>query len=131
MKDILCDDFQNVVRDSLIRHKSILDLTSKYQEAAARANRAVMKAVTTCGCIKINGEKPEIPAELTLQELREHLPTHVEGELCDNCMEHLEEEIGNQLYYLAGLCDVLGLNMFDIIIKEHKKVSTLGVFRIS
>lgn len=131
MKDILCDDFQNAVRDSLIRHKSILDLTSKYQEAAARANRAVMKAVTNCGCIKINGEKPEIPAELTLQELREHLPTHVKGELCDNCMEHLEEEIGNQMYYLAGLCDVLGLNMFDIIIKEHKKVSTLGVFRIS
>lgn len=131
MRDLLCDEFQNAVRDSLVHHKSILDILSKYQEASARINRSVLKAVTTCGCMKIKAEKPQIPADLTLEELRERMPSHLEGQLCDTCSETVEEEIGRQIYYLAALCNVVDLNIFDILIKEHKKVSTLGIFHVS
>ncbi len=131
MRDLLCDDFQNAVRESLIRHKSILDVLSKLQEASARVNRAVMKSVTACGCLRIVAGKPHFPPDLTLEELRAAMPSHVEGQLCDVCSEALEEEIGHQLYYLAALCNTLDLNLFDILLKEHKKVSTLGVFNIS
>ncbi len=131
MRDLLCDEFQNAVSETLIRHKSILDILTKYQEATARVNRAVAKAVTSCGCLRINAAKQELPANLSLQELRECLPSHLEGRLCDACAEALEQEIGNQLYFLAALCNVLDLNVFDILLKEHKKVSTLGVFNIS
>ena len=57
MKDFIFDNFQNDVDDSLLRHKSILDILTKYSESSARVNRAVAKAVTNCGCIKINADK--------------------------------------------------------------------------
>ena len=54
MKDIIFDSFQNDVSESLLRHKSILDVLTKYTESSSRVNRAVAKAVTNCGCIEIN-----------------------------------------------------------------------------
>lgn len=131
MRDLLCDEFQNAVGESLIRHRSILDVLTKYQEATARVSRAVAKAVTTCGCLQIHAAKPGLPENLTLQELKQRMPSHLAGHLCETCTEALEEELGNQLYYLAALCNALDLNVFDILLKEHKKVSTLGVFNIS
>ena len=52
MKDIIFDSFQNDVSESLLRHKSILDVITKYTESSSRINRAVAKAVTNCGCIQ-------------------------------------------------------------------------------
>ena len=49
MKDMIYDDYQSMIRDQLLRHRSILDILSKYQEATSRVNRAVIKAVTSCG----------------------------------------------------------------------------------
>ena len=60
MKDIIFDDFQNSVDNSLLRHKSILDILSKYQDSQARTTRAICKAVTNCGCIEINAFKQSI-----------------------------------------------------------------------
>ena len=57
MKDFICKDFQESVSELLIRHKSILDIMTKLEEAQSRVNRAVAKAVTNCGCIKVNGRK--------------------------------------------------------------------------
>ncbi len=60
MKDLLCDGFQDTVDDYLVRHRSILDVMSKLAESNARVNRAVTKAVTTCGCIGIEASKQEV-----------------------------------------------------------------------
>lgn len=49
MKDIIFDDFQNAVSESLLRHKSVLDILSKLNESEARIDRAVTKSVTNCG----------------------------------------------------------------------------------
>ena len=131
LKDLLCDEFQDAVRESLVRHTSILDILSKYQEASARISRAISKAVTTCGCIQIEASKPDLPSDITLQELRNYMTTHLKGNLCEHCVEVVEEEIGRQLFYLAALCNALDLNIYDVLIKEHKKLSTLGIFNIS
>ena len=61
MKDIIFDSFQNDVSESLLRHKSILDILTKYTESSCRINRAVAKAVTNCGCIEINATKQCLP----------------------------------------------------------------------
>ena len=53
MKETSCQDFQANVEKYLIRHRSVLDIMSKYQESTARVNRALAKAVTECGCISI------------------------------------------------------------------------------
>ncbi|MDA8442247.1 MAG: DUF1573 domain-containing protein [Peptococcaceae bacterium] len=131
MKDLLCDEFQNTVGELLIRHQSILDILSKSQESAARVNRAVAKAVTRCGCVQINASKQEIPEEAELQDLKQLLNTHLSGHLCQNCKETTEEELGKSLFYLAALCNALDINMYDVLLKEHKKISTLRLFNFT
>lgn len=129
MKDIIFDDFQDSVNDSLLRHKSILDTLSKYTESNARVNRAVIKAVTTCGCIKINASKQCLPTdEDSFENLTDCFKNHIEGELCDNCREVIEREMGNNLFYLTSLCNVLDINLYDVLLKENDKVTTLGKF---
>lgn len=131
MKDMLCDQFQETVGEYLIRHRSILDVMAKLQEANARTNRAITKAVTTCGCVKIEAEKQQIPVDISLQEMKDHMHNHMNGQLCEHCREIMEAEIGNTMFYLAALCNVFDLNMYDIMLKEHKKLAALGVFNFA
>ena len=129
MKDVIFDDFQNSVNESLLRHKSILDIMTKLQESEARINRALAKSVTHCGCIKINGSKQKLSIEDgDLDSLKDTLKTHIEGNLCDNCRDVIEREIGNNLFYLTSLCNCLDLNLYDILLKELDKINTLGKY---
>jgi hypothetical protein len=128
MKDIIFDDFQNSVNDSLIRHKSILDLITKYSESNARVNRAIAKAVTNCGCIKISAQKQNISEDVSIDEISKNLNTHLTGAICDNCREVIEREIGNNLFYLTALCNDLGISFYDVLLKESDKINTLGKF---
>lgn len=130
MKDLLCDQFQATVGDTLIRHRSVLDVLAKLQEAGARISRATTKAVTSCGCIRIDAEKQQVPSEASLQELKTHMSKHVEGRLCEHCTEVVEAEIGNELFYLAALCNLFDLNLYDIILKEQKKLAALGIYNM-
>ena len=132
MKDLLCDGFQETVDDYLVRHRSILDVMSKLTESSSRVNRAVCKAVTNCGCIGIEAVKQTIPPEIdSLESLKEHMSTHVKGKLCDHCTEILEDEIGRNLFYLAALCNLMNLNLYDILLKEQDRVACLGIFNFS
>ncbi|MCR4398615.1 MAG: DUF1573 domain-containing protein [Firmicutes bacterium] len=131
MKDLLCDGFQEAVSEFLVRHRSIVDVESKLQESSARVNRAVAKAVTSCGCVRIAAEKQRIPEGASLHDLKKYMSTHVEGQLCEHCKEVLESEIGQMLFYLAALCNILDLNLYDILLTEHKKLSALGLFNFS
>lgn len=129
MKDIIFDNFQNNVSESLLRHKSILDILSKYNESSARINRAITKAVTNCGCIQINASKQNLPKDNdSLENLSTCLKTHVDGKLCTNCHEVIEREMGNNLFYLTSLCNILDINLYDVLLKEDDKINTLGKF---
>jgi len=131
MKDLLCDQFQETVGECLIRHKSILDTASKLQESVARVNRAVAKAVTDCGCVTIHAERHPIPEGISLEQLREFLDSGVRGQLCDNCREVLEAEVGQTLFYLTGALNALDMNLYDCLLKEQKRISALGIFNFS
>lgn len=129
MKDIIFDNFQNNVNESLLRHKSILDIMTKYSESSARVNRAVAKAVTNCGCIEINAKKQNLHDDgETLDEFNYSLETHLNGSLCDNCRDIIEREIGNELFYLTSLCNSIDINLYDVLLKEQNKIETLGKF---
>ena len=131
MKDVIFDHFQNGVDESLLRHKSILDILSKLQETEARINRAVVKSVTTCGCIKIDASKQMTPRDDdNIEALKSCLKSHVKGKLCDNCREVIEREIGNNQFYLASLCNTLDLNLYDIMLKEYDRINTLGKYTL-
>ena len=74
--------FQDSVSQYLLRHRSILDVQSKLTESAARVNRALAKAVTSCGCVSIAAERQRFPKDVSLKELKQFLSTHVHGDLC-------------------------------------------------
>ncbi len=128
MKDLLCDGFQHTVGDLLVRHRSVLDVISKLQESDARINRAVAKAVTTCGCIRIEADKQRIPADARFSDIKSYMDSHVSGKLCEHCREVVESEMGQMMFYLAALCNVLDLNLYDVMIKEHERLMMLGAF---
>jgi hypothetical protein len=133
MKDVIFDDFQNSVNDSLLRHRSVLDIMTKLQESEARINRAVAKTVTNCGCMSVEARRQETHVhkdDIDLESLKHQLQTHVNGKACDNCRDVLEREIGNHMFYLASLCNVLDLNMYDILLKEYDRIDTLGKFSL-
>lgn len=131
MKDLLCDGFQEAVAESLVRYRSILDVLSKLQEAGARVNRAVAKAITGCGCLSVHAHRQYIPPDASLQELKRCMETHLEGRLCEHCREIVEQELGSQLFFLAALCNLLDINMYDVFLKEHQQLNTLGPYSLT
>lgn len=128
IKDIIFDNFQNDVNESLLRHRSILDIITKLSESNSRVNRALAKSVTNCGCIKISAEKQN-PFDDNIS-LNPSLSTHIEGKLCNNCREIIEAEIGNNIFYLTSLCNCLELNLYDIFLKEENKMNILGKYTL-
>lgn len=129
MKDVIFDNFQNSVDESLLRHRSILDILTKLQESSGRINRAVAKSITRCGCVEIDSKKKNETQELDdLDSLKDKMQTHISGQLCSNCRDVIESEIGNNLFYLASLCNLLDLNLYDILLKEYDNIETLGKF---
>lgn len=124
-------DFQQTVAQYLLRHHSILDALSKFQEQGARANRALVKAVTRCGCVKIRAEKQKYPDGVPLAQVKDHLSSHLEGSLCENCQEVVEQEIGSAVFYLAGVCFLMGIDFNDVLRKELERISTLGYYSLT
>jgi hypothetical protein len=131
MKDLLYNQFQDSVDELLIRHKSILDVLTKFQESQTRVNRAVVKAVTSCGCIEINSKRQHFSDDISVEELRDMMDTHLTGEICDSCRDIIEKEMGNNLFFLVALCNILNINMYDVLLKEYEKIKTLGIFHMT
>ena len=130
INDIHVEDFQNVVNDLLMRNRSILDIISKIETSAGRVNRAVIKSVTHCGCVEIDGKKQTFPGEASMENLQELLSTQLNGKLCPECRDAIEKEIGGALFYLAALGNTLGISLYDVILKEKEALNTLGSYSL-
>lgn len=126
-----CNDFQKTVSLHLIRHRSILDVMTKYQDACSRVNRALAKSVTLCGCLKIRADKQALPADASLSEMSEYVKTHLEGHLCPNCADVIEEEMGRSLFFLAALCTLTGIDLHELLRNENERISTLGFYSLT
>jgi NTP pyrophosphatase (non-canonical NTP hydrolase) len=131
MSALTLKEFQQQVSELLLRHRSLLDVLSKSQQSNASINRSIVKAVTECGCIRLNADKQAYSADLSLEEAQKLLKTHVDGKLCDACLEVVTAEVGKNLFYLSSMCNLLGLQMEEIMEKESKKCATLGLFNLS
>jgi len=126
----MLENFQYVVSELLVRNKSILDVLSKYQQSNAKVVRSIIKAVTHCGCIQIKAGKQNIPEDASLTDIKKYMDTHLRGELCENCRDIVKKEMGNNMFYLANLCNALGLSLYDIILEEKKQLDTLGIYSL-
>lgn len=128
--DPLLTSFQNQVSNLLLRHRSFLDVTSKLQESNARVNRALMKAVTECGCLEVKAKRQAYMNDQDIEEWKKQLDTHLNNRLCENCADVITDEMGKNLFYLSALCNLLNLSLQEVIIKESEKLSTLGIFNM-
>ena len=124
-------DFQKQVSELLLRHRSVLDILSKWDQAAASVHRTVIKAVTECGCIEVHGQKQPYDQNMTLEDAQKLLQSHLSGRLCEHCAEIVSEEMGKSLFYLSALCNALQIDMEKVLEAESRKCSTLGVFKMA
>lgn len=123
--------FQDHVSNVLIRHRSLLDVMSKFGQTNASVNRAVTKAITECGCIEVEAGKQPYDQELTPAQIRELAETHVKGDLCETCMESVVKELGRNLFYMSALGNLLRVDLDDVLAHETSKMQTLGFFNLS
>lgn len=130
IKDTAVDSFQYAVSELLIRNKSILDAMTKLDDSNARINRTLSKAVTQCGCVKIQASKQDYPENLEFENVHDTMSTHLDGKLCSNCQDLLEKDIGRHLFYLTSICNTMDLNLYDIIIKELDRLRLLGKYSL-
>ena len=116
------DTFQKSVDGLLARNRNILDILTKCQISNSKINRNTIKSATACGCIKITGKKTNFS--------KEDNPECVDGVLCKECRDLIENEIGENLFYIASLCNALNINLSEILSKEIKKLKTLGKYSL-
>ncbi|GGA51383.1 DUF1573 domain-containing protein [Paenibacillus physcomitrellae] len=131
MSALTLQSFQEQVSELLLRHRSLLDVLSKNGQSSASVNRAVVKAVTECGCIELHATKQILEPEMSLEQAKEVAGKHVHGQLCDACREAISAELGRNLFYMSALCNLLDINMDEVVENESKKCSTLGLFNLS
>ncbi|RCX14023.1 DUF1573 domain-containing protein [Fontibacillus phaseoli] len=123
--------FQDQVSELLLRHRSLLDVMSKMGQTNAAAVRSVTKAVTECGCVELHATKQEFEPGMSLEQAKERINQHVQGELCENCRDAISNELGRSLFYTSALCNLLGIELDEVLEKESQKCSTLGLFNMS
>jgi len=131
MNDKLAGNFESAVDECLLRHRSILDVMTKFQEASSRVNRALAKAATECGCISVNATRQRIPADAEYSQLRNYMSSHISGQLCDHCKEVLTRELGHALFYITAICRLTDLPLEKMLEQELRNLNTLGVFHLS
>ncbi len=131
MDQSCCQKFQGTVAEHLIRHRSILDTITKFQEAGAHVNRAVTKSVTACGCLRVRAEKQSVPKKATLSQMTDYAQSHLEGSLCQSCLENIEAQLGTTLFYLTAICTLLDLDLEKILQEENRRITTLGLYSLT
>jgi hypothetical protein len=131
MSSLTLKEFQDQVSELLLRHRSLLDVLSKFQQTGAAVNRAVVKSITECGCVEVNASKQAYSPELTLEQAKQILETHMSGTPCEHCREVISAELGRNLFYMSALGNLLGLDLQETVEDESKKCSTLGLFTLS
>lgn len=123
--------FQDQVSELVLRHRSLLDILSKYHQASASVHRSVSKSVTECGCIELHAKKQNYEENVSLEEASQSLQSHIDGEPCEQCRDVITSELGRNLFYMTALCNALDIDLEDVVEKESAKCATLGLFNMS
>ncbi len=118
IKDIIAEDFQLAAEAALKRNKNLLDTVSKLNSATAKLNRAVVKASTQCGCIELSGKRTDT------------VSAQIKGSLCASCRSVVEKEMGDALFYIAGIANALDISIYDVMLKEKQQLSLLKNFSL-
>jgi len=122
---------QHLVSQFLIRHRSILDVQSKLNEATARISRALAYAVVTCGCVQIHAERQCFPATLGWETAVAFSPPTWRGNRASAVGSIWRARSAAPSSTWPPLCHISGLNLDAILRKERDRVSALGVYHLT
>lgn len=124
--------FQMLIGNILIRNKSILDQTTKLQDACTHLCRTISKAATTCGCITIDATKQpyNFSENISLDEIKDLMHTHINGHLCEDCQDLLEKELGRVLFYSGAIANTFDISLSDVLQKEKTRTELLGKYSL-
>ncbi|MDF2595804.1 MAG: hypothetical protein K0R69_2145 [Clostridia bacterium] len=124
--------FQILIGNILIRNKSILDQTTKLQDACTHLCRTISKAATTCGCITIDATKQpyNFSENISLDEIKDLMHTHINGHLCEDCQDLLEKELGRVLFYSGAIANTFDISLSDVLQKEKTRTELLGKYSL-
>ncbi|QAY67830.1 DUF1573 domain-containing protein [Paenibacillus protaetiae] len=125
------DQYQTQVSELLLRHRSLMDVMSKFGQSGASVNRALSKAVTDCGCIELHARKQQYSNDLNLENAKITLESHLYGDLCENCRDVVKSELGRNLFYMAAMCNLLDIKLDEVVADEYNRCSTLGLFNMT
>ena len=123
------EEFQEKVAFLLIRNQNVFDILTKCQISCGKICRSTVKASTGCGCVNMSAPKTAMDFQKNTYE-RLHEKSGIQGELCHECRSSVESEIGETLFYLASLCNALGLSMEKVMTTELKKLEALGKYNL-
>lgn len=124
-------EFQEQVSELLLRHRSLLDVVTKFSQSNASVNRAVAKSITECGCIELTARPQGFSDQMELDQARQKSKSHMTGQLCETCQDAIRGEMGKNLFYLSALCNALDIQLDEVVAKESDKCSTLGWFNLT
>ncbi len=119
MESDLLMEYQKHAAEIISRNKSVLDILTKLQCANARVSRSVIKAVTGCGCVEVDGRK-------NLPESRSQLL----GELCEDCRQAVTAQLGEAMFYAASLCTALGLSFSQVVREDMDRCVMMGRYTL-
>ena len=69
-------------------------------------------------CIEILGKKSVVPSE------------QIQGELCASCRRAVEKEMGDVLFYIAGIANAFNISLYDVMLKEKQQISLFKNFSL-
>jgi hypothetical protein len=124
-------EFQSQVSELLLRHRSLLDVVTKYSQSNASVNRSVVKSITECGCIELKATNQGFSEDMELTQADRQSKSHMEGQLCEQCNDVVRSELGKNLFYMSALCNLLHIDLNEVVAKESDKCSTLGWFNLT
>lgn len=132
LNNTITEEFQCTVRENDFFNKNILEQLAKLQEVSAKLNKTIIRACTHCGCIEINANNKlySYDDDINFDMIKLLDPHHISGDLCEDCKDLIEKNIGSCLYYLACISNSFDLNLNEVLLKEMNKINILGKFNI-
>lgn len=123
MEQFILEEFRCVVEEALQYNGNYLDLITKLHMSHAKMSRAAAKAITQCGCVVFDGAASKYGK--TTKER-----AGFRGQMCDICREELEKAAGEHLFYLSGFLSAVGIDLYDIYLKELNRQKLLGKYSL-
>ena len=124
MESLILEEFQYMIDQQIRRNGSLIDMLTKLETSGGKLNRALVKAVTHCGCISLDLKRKCTDCSDAKGRAK------ISGTLCEGCREEVERAMGEHLFYLTAMLSPLDLSLYDLFLGEAQRQKMLGKYNL-